>query len=99
MWTNFPTSSFFSYALKTFVKNRKIIGFRSFKCTLRYIDHVLSINDPHFSDRVQLMYPPELNIEETTDIASTIAVNDLYLEFYINGNLNNITYENETGFF
>ena len=40
---------------------------RSFNFTYRYIDDILSINNPKFKERLQFIYPPELEIEDTTD--------------------------------
>ena len=37
------------------------------------IDDFLSLNNPNFSDWVPLIYHPELEIEETTDSASSVS--------------------------
>ena len=52
--------SYESEFLETLVKNKKIKEARSFNFTFRYIDNVLSINNPNFSDWVPLIYSPEL---------------------------------------
>ena len=53
--------------------------------------HVLSINNPHLSDWLPMIYPPEWEIKETTDTAPSASFLDLYLEFNINGHLSNRT--------
>jgi hypothetical protein len=51
--------------------------------TYRYIDDVLSINNSRFAECLPLIYLPELEVKETTDIASSASFLDLYLEFTI----------------
>jgi hypothetical protein len=53
-----------------FVKDKKIHEARAFNFTYRYIDDVLSINNPRFTEILPLIYPPELEVKETTDTAS-----------------------------
>jgi hypothetical protein len=49
--------------------------------TYRYIDDVLSINNSRFAEFLPLIYPPEMEVKETTDTASSASFLDLYLEF------------------
>lgn len=59
----------FSYELKfsqTLVKNKMLKEARSSNYTFRHINDVINSN---FSDRVQLIYPKELNLKETTGAA------------------------------
>jgi hypothetical protein len=44
---------------------------RAFNFTYRYIDDVLSINNSRFAEFLPLIYPPELEVKETTDTASS----------------------------
>jgi hypothetical protein len=44
---------------------------RAFNFTYRYIDDVLSINNSRFAEFLSLIYPPELEVKETTDTASS----------------------------
>jgi hypothetical protein len=44
-------------------------------------DDVLSINNSRFAEFLPLIYPPELDVKETTDTASSASFLDLYLEF------------------
>jgi hypothetical protein len=39
---------------------------RAFNFTYRYIDDVLSINNSRFAEFLPLIYPPELEVKETT---------------------------------
>jgi hypothetical protein len=45
------------------------------------IDDVLSINNSRFAEFLPLIYPPELEVKETSDTASSASLLDLYLEF------------------
>ena len=40
---------------------------KSFNLTFRYIDDVLSLNNPKFGDYIDVIYPQELQIQDTTD--------------------------------
>ena len=69
------------------VKDKKIHEARAFNFTYRYIDDVLSINNSRFAEFLPLIYPPELEVKETTDTASSASFLDLYLEFDDSGQL------------
>jgi hypothetical protein len=56
--------------LQKLVKDKKIHEARAFNFTYRYIDDVLSINNSRVAEFLPLIYPPELEIKETTDTAS-----------------------------
>ena len=73
--------SYESEFLQTLVKNKRIKESRLFNFTFRYIDDVLSLNNPNFSDWVPLKYPPELDIKETTDTASSASFLDSISNF------------------
>jgi hypothetical protein len=47
----------------------KIHEARAFNFTYRYIDDVLSINNSRFAEFLPFIYPPELEVKETTDTA------------------------------
>jgi hypothetical protein len=49
--------------------DKKIHEARAFNLTYRYIDDVLSINNSRFAEFLPLIYPPELEVKETTDTA------------------------------
>jgi hypothetical protein len=70
------------------VKDKKIHEARAFYFTYRYIDDVLSINNSRFAEFLPLIYPPELEVNETTDTAWSASFLDLYLEFDDSGQIN-----------
>jgi hypothetical protein len=51
------------------------------------IDDVLSINNSRFAAFLSLIYPPELEVKETTGTASSASFLDLYLEFDDSGQI------------
>ena len=61
--------SYESEFLQKLVKDKKIHEARAFNFTYRYIDDVLSINNSRFAEFLALIYPPELEVKETTDTA------------------------------
>jgi hypothetical protein len=63
-------------------------------CTYRYIDDVLSINNSRFAEFLPLIYPPELEVKETTDTALFESFLDLYLEIDDSGQLSTKIYDN-----
>ena len=73
--------SYESEFLQKLVKDKKINEARAFNFTYRYIDDVLSINNSRFAEFLPLIYPPELEVKETTDTASSASFLDLYLKF------------------
>ena len=79
--------SYESEFLQKLVKDKKIHEARAFNFTYRYIDDVLSINNSRFAEFLPLIYPPELEVKETTDTASSASFLDLYLEFDDSGQL------------
>ena len=54
-----------------------------FNFTYRYIDDVLSINNPDFEDYLGQMYPPELEIKDTTESNASAFYLDLLLSIAI----------------
>ena len=73
--------SYESEFLQKLVKDKKIHDARAFNFTYRYIDDVLSINNSRFAEFLPLIYPPEMEVKETTNTASSSSLLDLYLEF------------------
>ena len=71
---------------------------RAFNFTYRYIDDVLSINNSRFAEFLPLIYPPELEVKETTDTASSASFLDLYLEFDNSGQLSTKIYDKRDEF-
>ena len=79
-------------------KDKKIHEARAFNFTYRYIDDVLSINNSRFAEFLPLIYPPELEVKETTDTASSASFLDLYLEFDDRGQLSTNIYDKRDDF-
>jgi hypothetical protein len=90
--------SYESEFLQNLVKDKKIHEARVFNFTYRYIDDVLFINNSRFAQLLPLIYPPELEMKETTDIASSASFLELYLEFYDSGKLSTKIYDKRDDF-
>ena len=60
---------------------------RSFNLSFRYIDDVLSLNNPNFGDLIHRIYPKELEIKDTTDTVKSASYLDLHLEIDGKGKL------------
>lgn len=71
--------------------NFKIRNFCEINFSFRYIDDVLSLNNPNFKDYLHLIYPSEL--EETTDTSTSASYLDLYLYIDITGRLKSKLYD------
>jgi len=84
--------------LQNLIKNKKIKDARSFNFTYRYIDDVLSINNPSFGRLLPSKYPPELEIKETTETACSTSFLDLHLEFDNSGHLSTKIYDKRDDF-
>ena len=84
--------------LQSLVHNMKIKEAESFNLTYRYIDDVLSINNPSFAAWIPSIYPPELEIKETTDTTCSTSFLDLHLEFDTNGHLSTKIYNKRDDF-
>ena len=90
--------SYESEFLQKLVKDKKIHEARAFNFTYRYIDDVLSINNSRFAEFLPLIYPPELEVKETTDTASSASFLELYLEFDDSGQLSTKIYDKRDDF-
>ena len=77
-------------------KNKRLA--KSFNFTFRYIDDVLSINNPHFSDYVHQIYPSELEIKDTTDTDNSASYLDLFLSIDQGGHLQSKIYDKRDDF-
>ena len=67
--------------MQNLVKSGQKTVAKSFNSTYRYIDDVLSLNNPKFGDYVNAIYPSELEIKDTTDSSSSASYLDLYLNY------------------
>ena len=69
-----------------------------FNFTYRYIDDVLSINNPDFENYLGQMYPPELEIKDTTESNTSASYLDLLLSIGRDGQLRTSTYDKRDDF-
>ena len=69
-----------------------------FNFTYRYIDDVLSINNPDFENYLGQMYPPELEIKDTTESNTSASYLDLLLSIGRDGQLHNSLYDKRDDF-
>ena len=65
------------------MKQNKLHLARKFNYTFRYIDDLISLNNPEFKHFIQSIYPKELDLKETTENESGCSYLDLF--FYKNG--------------
>ena len=69
-----------------------------FKFTYRYIDDVLSINNPEFKNLIGQMYPAELEIKDTTENTTSASYLDLLLSIERDGQLHTSIYDKRDDF-
>ena len=69
-----------------------------FNFTYRYIDDVLSINNPDFENYLGQMYPPELEIKDTTESNTSASYLDLLLSIGWDGQLHTSLYNKRDDF-
>ena len=65
-----------------------------FNLTYRYINDVLSINNPEFENYLGQTYPAELEIKDTTESINTASYLDLLLSIGRDGQLHTSIYDN-----
>ena len=76
---------------------KKRLAFQ-FNFTYRYIDDVLSINNPDFENYLGQMYPPELEIKDTTESNTSASYLDLLLSIGRDGQLHTSLYDKRDDF-
>ena len=69
-----------------------------FNFTYRYIDDVLSINNPDFDNYLGQMYPAELEIKDTTESNTSASYLDLLLSIESDGQLRTSLYDKRDDF-
>ena len=69
-----------------------------FNLTYRYIDDVLSINNPEFENYLGQMYPAELEIKDTTESTTSASYLDLLLSIGRDGQLHTFIYNKRDDF-
>ena len=78
--------SYESKFLQNLVQDKKIHEARAFNFTYRYIDDVLSMNNPRFAEFLPLIYPPQLRPHHVCTYTSNLTtVDNSVLKFMING--------------
>ena len=91
-WTTFYESYEADTKLSKFKKQKT-----SFYLTFRYIDDVLSLNNPKRNDYIDVIYPKELEIKDTTDAPKWANYLD-HLEFDEDGKLFKWLYDKHDDF-
>ena len=61
------------------MKNKMLHLARKFNFTFRYIDDLISLNNCHFKDNIDKIYPKELELKETTESIDGCSYLDLFL--------------------
>ena len=69
-----------------------------FNLTYRYIDDVLSINNPEFKHYLGQIYPAELEVKDTTESTTSASYLDLLLSSGRNGQLHTSIYDKRDDF-
>ena len=80
------------------IKDKKKKLAVSFNLTFRYIDYVLSLDNPNFSDYLHPIYPKELEIKDTTNSNKSASCLDLNLQIDNNRNLVSKIYDKRNDF-
>ncbi|KAK3095093.1 hypothetical protein FSP39_010192 [Pinctada imbricata] len=70
----------------------------NFNFTYRYIDDVLSINNPKFADYLSSIYPAELEVKETTETNNSASYLDIMLSYDTDGHMNTSLYDKRDDF-
>ncbi|KAK3089317.1 hypothetical protein FSP39_002696, partial [Pinctada imbricata] len=65
---------------------------------LRYIDDVLSINNPKFADYLSSIYPSEFEVKETTETNNSASYVDIMLSYDTDGHMNTSLYDKRDDF-
>ena len=97
---SFPcTFSGFFFGSHTFLAlDRRQRLASQFNFTYRYSDDVLSINNPDFENYLSQMYPPELEIKDTTESNTSASYSDLLLSIGRDGQLHTSLYDKRDDF-
>ncbi|KAK3100125.1 hypothetical protein FSP39_015107, partial [Pinctada imbricata] len=69
-----------------------------FNFTYRYIDDVLSLNNPKFADYLSSIYPSELEVKETTETNNSASYLDIMLSYDTDGHMNTLLYDKRDDF-
>jgi hypothetical protein len=84
--------------LTNLVKSKKVHLAKKFNLSFRYIDDLISFNNDKINEYLHLIYPPELEIKETTEKNSLVSYLDLCIEIQNDGNLCTKLYDKRDDF-
>ena len=105
MGTNFAPllADIFLYSYEAeFIQSLLLMGKKHlasrFNVTYRYIDDVLSINNPEFENYLDQMYPAELEIKDITESTTSASNLDLILSIGRDGQLHTSIYDKRDDF-
>jgi hypothetical protein len=70
----------------------------AFNSTFRYVEEVLSIGNSHFHSFVDLIYPTDLEIKDTTECSTSALYLYILLKLDTNGKLANQLYDKRDDF-
>ena len=85
--------------IQNLLKDKKKKHFsKFFNFTFRFIDDVLSLNNPYFSQYPHLIYPSELEIKDTTDTRRTASYLKIFLNIDVDGRLHTKIYDKRDDF-
>ena len=65
--------------MQRLIKKKELHKAKSFNFTYRYIDDLITIQNSYINDAVKEIYPPSLELKETTDSPDGTSYLDLYL--------------------
>ena len=84
--------------IQSLLKSGKKTVAKNFNFTFRYIDDVLSINNPKVGDYLGVIYPSELEIKDTTESSKSASYLDLLLNIDNKGKLQTKIYDKRDDF-
>ena len=64
--------------MKNLIKNNIILAKKT-NNTMRYIDDLLTLNNPAFDNAIDDIYPPELQLKKTTECPTTLSYLDILI--------------------
>ena len=91
-------NSYESEFIHCLLRSDKMTTAKSLNFTYRYIDVVLSLNNPKFGDYLEVIYPTKLKFKDTTESINSASYLDLQLEHDIQGKLNLKLYDKRDDF-
>ena len=76
--------------MKSLIKNNS-------KKTMRYIDDLLTLNNPAFDNAIDDIYPPELQLKKTTGCLTTLSYLDIHITID-NGKYSTVVFDKRDSF-